>query len=167
MDALDELEQMHEQARAEFARIETTGVAERAGAWAKLHSALKLHEQIEEKFVYDPVIEDIGDTDSRLDAFHAQHEHEAELANQLMDRIADLDPSDEQWLSDIRQLRTTLEQHMATEEEQFWPLIRQTWGPGKLEDAGRAVGLAKGMGEAGGSVAEVLGKAQQALKGRG
>src|SRR4051794_26758739 len=69
MDALDELEQMHEEARAAFAKIETSGSSDRAGAWAKLHAALKLHEQIEEKFVYDPVVEEIGDTDTRLDAF--------------------------------------------------------------------------------------------------
>lgn len=167
MDALDELEQMHEQARAEFARIESAGPAERAGAWGKLHAALMLHEQIEERFVYDPVVEEIGDTDTRLDVFHAQHEQEAHDANQLMDRIGDLDPNDDQWLADLRQLRTTLEQHMATEEQEFWPIIRERWGQDKLDNAGRAVGLAKGMGEAGGSIAEVLGKAEQALKARG
>jgi hypothetical protein len=165
MDALDELEQMHEQARAEFARIESTGTTERAGAWAKLHAALKLHEQIEETFVYDPVVEEIGDTDSRLDAFHAQHEQEAHDANQLMDNIGDLDPNDVQWLADVRQLRMTLEGHMAVEEEQFWPVIRERWGQQKLDDAGRAVGMAKAAGEAGGSIAEAIGKAQQALKG--
>lgn len=165
MDALDELEQMHEQARAEFARIESTGPTERAAAWAKLHAALKLHEQIEERFVYDPVVEEIGDTDTRLDAFHAQHEQEAHDANQLMDRVGDLDPSDGQWLADIRRLRTTLEQHMETEEQEFWPIIRERWGPDRLQEAGRAVGMAKGMGEVGGAAAEVLGKAEQALKG--
>ena len=165
MDALDELEQMHEQARAEFARIESAGTTVRAGAWAKLHAALKLHEQIEERFVYDPVTEQIGDTDTRLNAFHEQHEVEAKAANELMDRIGGMEPADDAWLAEVRQLRTTLEQHMATEEQQFWPLIRETWGEDKLEDAGRAVGMAKAAGEAGGSTADALGQAAQAIKG--
>jgi hemerythrin-like domain-containing protein len=165
MDALDELEQMHEQARAEFSRIASSTVTERAGAWAKLHAALKLHEQIEERFVYDPVVEEIGDTDTRLDAFHAQHEQEAHDANQLMDRIGGLDPTDPQWLADVRALSTALAQHMATEEEQFWPLIRERWSEQRLEESGRSVSIAKAAGEAGGSIAEAIGKAQQALKG--
>lgn len=164
MDALDELEQMHEEARAEFARIETSGTTDRAEAWAKLHAALKLHEQIEETFVYDPVVEEIGDTDTRLDAFHAQHEQEAHDANQMMDRIGDLDVNDTEWLATVQQLRQTLEQHMATEEEQFWPLIRERWSDGRLEEAGRSVGIARAAADAGGSIAEALGRAQQALR---
>ncbi|HJP90160.1 MAG TPA: hemerythrin domain-containing protein [Candidatus Limnocylindrales bacterium] len=165
MDALDELEQMHEEARTEFAKLGTSGATDRAGAWAKLHAALKLHEQIEEKFVYDPVVEEIGDTDTRLDAFHAQHEQEAHDANQLMDRIGELDVNDSEWLATVQQLRQALEQHMAVEEDQFWPLIRETWGEDKLQDAGAKVSAAKAAGEAGGAMAEVLGKADQALKG--
>jgi iron-sulfur cluster repair protein YtfE (RIC family) len=164
MDALDELEQMHEEARAAFAKIETSGGTDRAGAWAKLHAALVLHEQIEERFVYDAVVEDIGDVDTRLDAFHAQHEQEARDANQLMDRIGTLDPNDPAWLATVQQLRQTLEQHMATEEQQFWPLIRETWGEGKLQHAGGKVAAAKAVGDAGGARAEGIGKAAQALK---
>jgi hemerythrin HHE cation binding domain-containing protein len=165
MDALDELEQMHESARADFQKIATASTSDRAGLWAKLHSELKLHEQIEEKFVYDPVTEDIGAGHPQLDRFHEQHETEAAEASRRMDRIGDLDPNDAQWLASLYELQTMLERHMAEEEQQFWPLIRQTWGEDKLNDAGRSVAAAKATGSVGASIAGAMGKAEQALKG--
>jgi iron-sulfur cluster repair protein YtfE (RIC family) len=164
MDALDELEQMHEMARNDFRKIASAGTTDQAGLWAKLHSSLKLHEQIEEKFVYDPVTRDLAGN-QQLDRFHEQHETEASQANQLMDRLGNLEPTDAQWLSTLLELQTMMERHMAEEEGQFWPLIRQTWAPDKLESAGRSVAAAKAAGQVGAAGAQVMGKAEQAIKG--
>jgi iron-sulfur cluster repair protein YtfE (RIC family) len=165
MDALDELEQMDESARAEFAKIASASTAERAGLWAKLHASLKLHERIEEQFVYDQVVKDVGGTDARIDRYHEQHETEARAADEVMTRLGKLEPSDSQWLLELQGLQSMMEQHMAEEENQFWPLIRATWSEDKLQSAGRAVGAAKAAGTAGASIAEALGKAEQTIKG--
>jgi iron-sulfur cluster repair protein YtfE (RIC family) len=165
MDALDQLEQMHVSARADFAKIASAGTTDRAGLWAKLHSELKLHEQIEERFVYDPVVKDVGAGDARIDRYHQQHETEASEADEAMTRLGTLDPAQGEWLTELRSLQSMLERHMEEEEGQFWPLIRETWSEQKLQDAGRAIGAAKAAGTAGASIAEALGKAEQAIKG--
>lgn len=165
MDALDELEQMHETARADFQKISGASTNERAGLWAKLHAELMLHERIEEQFVYDPVVQDLGDQNRQLDQFHQQHETEASQANDMMSALGRLDPASGEWLSQVQDLASMMERHMEEEEQQFWPLIRQTWGEDQLDKAGRGVAAAKAAGSAGASVAEALGKAEQALKG--
>src|SRR5204862_91580 len=111
MDALDELEQMHEMARSDFRKIASAGTTDQAGLWAKLHSSLKLHEQIEEQFVYDPVSQDLAGNE-QLEQFHEQHEMEASQANQLMDQLGNLEPTDSQWLSTLLELQTMMERHM-------------------------------------------------------
>jgi hemerythrin-like domain-containing protein len=165
MDALDELEQMHETARADFQKIASAGTNDRAGLWAKLHSELLLHERIEEQFVYDPVVKDLGDQNQQLDRFHEQHETEASQANDMMAALGRLDPSSSEWLTQIQELASMMERHMEEEEQEFWPLIRETWGEDQLDKAGRGVAAAKTAGSAGASIAEALGKAEQALKG--
>jgi len=164
MDALDELEQMHQSARQAFGQIEGAGPADRAGLWAKLHSELLLHEKIEEQFVYDPVVDELGDTESRIAKFHDLHETEAKQASQIMSGIGGLDPTSDEWLAEVKQLSSLMDGHMRMEENEFWPLIREQWGEKNLQDAGRSVAAAKATGSAGASAAGALGKAEQATK---
>ena len=76
MDALEVLRQMHVEAKETFAKIEQADPGSRGGLWAKLRPELQLHEQIEERFVYDPVAQEAGSTNSQISAFHQQHETE-------------------------------------------------------------------------------------------
>ncbi len=165
MDALDELEQMHQEARQAFAKIAESDGSTRGGLWAKLESELKLHEQIEERFVYDPVTEQIGNTNPSLNQFHEQHEKEAAQANGVMDRLGSFNPADAGWLTDFQQLQSMMQRHMQEEETQFWPLIRETWGQDKLDDAGRAVAASKAAGKVVAGAAQVVGKTESVVKG--
>lgn len=165
MDALDELEQMHQEARQAFAEIAASNGSTRGGLWAKLESELKLHEQIEERFVYDPVTEQIGNSNPRLSQFHEQHEKEAAQANQVMDRLGSVNPADAGWLTDFQQLQSMMERHMQEEETQFWPLIREAWGQDRLDDAGRSVSASKAAGKVGAVAAQAAGTVDSAMKG--
>jgi hemerythrin-like domain-containing protein len=164
MDALEELREMHVEAKATFGKIEQADPVERAGLWAKLRPELELHEQIEERFVYDPVAEDVGESDPVLARWEQQHEDEVGEADAQMARIGELDPRDDAWLDEVMTLRDTLAEHIAEEEGQIWPRIRQAWEQEKLDDAGRAIAAAKLAGKAGATVSEAVGKAAEAIK---
>jgi iron-sulfur cluster repair protein YtfE (RIC family) len=162
MDALDELEQMHQEARAAFEKIVSGAPDDRGPSWAKLKAELKLHEQIEERFVYDPVVEHHADEDTRISRYHEQHETEASQANAMIDGLSSLEPTGDAWLTQIQELQATMERHMQQEEQEFWPLIREIWGEDDLQRAGISVAAAKAAGKAGATVAEALDRAGQA-----
>src|SRR5699024_5045799 len=63
MDAIEILRQMHVEAKSAFDKIEHASPDERGGLWGKLHSELKLHEQVEERWVYDPVSQEVEGRD--------------------------------------------------------------------------------------------------------
>jgi iron-sulfur cluster repair protein YtfE (RIC family) len=153
MDALDELEQMHQSARKAFGQIQSASSADRAGLWAKLHADLLLHEKIEEQFVYDPVVEQLGSQHPKIAQFHDLHETEAKQASEIMSRIGGLDATSDRWLSEVNRLSSLMDGHMRMEETEFWPLIREEWGEQNLQDAAGKVSAAKSSGSVGASTA--------------
>ncbi len=163
MDALEELRQMHVEAKAQFQKIEQAPGPERGDLWAKLQPELELHEQIEEHFVYDPVAREAGQQDEVLARWEAEHEEQVREADAVMKQIDALDPSDHAWLTQVHALRTTLEGHIQHEEDDIWPRIRQAWGQPKLDEAGRAVAAAKTAAKAGAAVKDAVAKGSAAL----
>lgn len=92
MDAFEVLHQMHEEAKSTFQKIEQAPDGDRAGLWAKLRPELTLHEQIEERFIYEPVAKDARGRNPALEAWDQQHNQQVRQAEGLMGRIGDLDP---------------------------------------------------------------------------
>jgi hemerythrin-like domain-containing protein len=164
MDALEELREMHVEAKDTFAQIQSAGPTDRAGLWAKLRPELELHEQIEEKFVYDPVAREAGPTDEVLARWETEHEQQVEEADAVMAQIGELEPSSPAWLAQVTMLKDTLAQHIAHEENDIWPRIRMAWGQEKLDEAGSKIAAAKAAGKAGATVSEAVGKAMEGLK---
>jgi len=164
MDALEILRQMHVEAKEAFEKIHHADVGDRGGLWAKLRPELVLHEQLEERFVYDPASHDVGHSDPMLSGWHDRHHHEVEQAEAMIHRIGDIDSHDGRWLSMVTELQTTLEGHIHTEEVEIWPRIRSMWGSDKLEDAGGKLNAAKMVGGAGAKVSGAVGQAREALK---
>jgi iron-sulfur cluster repair protein YtfE (RIC family) len=162
MDALEELKQMHVEAKAAFEKIEGAGPSERGGLWAKLQPELELHEQIEERFVYDPVAREAGTKDPVLARWGQEHEAQVREADAVMAKIDRLEPQDAGWLESVSALRTTLEGHIAHEEHDIWPRIRTAWGEAKLDDAGRSVAAAKAAAKSGSSVSAAVKKGEEA-----
>ena len=162
MDALEELKQMHVEAKAAFKKIEAAGPGERGGLWAKLRPELELHEQIEERFVYDPAAHDVGATDPILGRWEQEHESQVREADAVMAKISALQPENEPWLEHVHALHTTLEGHIAHEEHDIWPRIRTAWGEQKLDEAGRSIAAAKAAAKAGSSVKAAVAKGDEA-----
>jgi hypothetical protein len=164
MQALEVLRQMHVEAKHTFEQIERADISERVGLWAKLRPELVLHEKIEERFVYDPAVNDVGDRETSLRDWHHRHHEEMGRAEQMIDRIGDMDTHDTQWLTMVTQLRDTLLRHIEEEEQQMWPLIERVWGMDKLEDAGGKVQAAKTAGTIGATVSGAIGGAAATVR---
>lgn len=64
----------------------------------------------------------------------------------------------------MKELHTTLEGHIRTEETQMWPEIRQFWGEEKINQLGGQVQAAKAAGSVGATVSGAAGSAVQAVK---
>jgi Hemerythrin HHE cation binding domain len=166
VDALEELRQMHVEAKARFEKIETSPAAERGALWAELKPQLELHEQIEERFVYDPVAREAGRHDEVLARWEREHEEQVREADEVMRQIGTLDPSDDLWVAMVGTLGTTLQDHIQHEEDDIWPRIREAWGQPKLEEAGRAISAAKAASNAGAAVTDAVAKGGEQLRER-
>jgi iron-sulfur cluster repair protein YtfE (RIC family) len=71
--------------------------------------------------------------------WHQRHHQEVGEAERMIGEIGRLQPREDRWLQMVTQLRSTLEQHIQTEEGQIWPRIQQMWGADKLEHAGEQI----------------------------
>jgi|SwirhisoilCB1_FD_contig_61_5001012_length_506_multi_7_in_0_out_0_1 hypothetical protein len=145
MDAFDVLEPMHKEAKASFQKIFEASPDQRAGLWRKLEPELKLHEQVEERFVYEPVARDLSN-DTMLRDWSHQHHTQVTDAERQIQRIDGANPTDSNWLQMVEQLHGTLAEHIRMEEGDIWPRIRQSWDRSKLEEAGRQIEAAKNAG---------------------
>jgi len=156
MDALEELRQMHVEAKAAFARIESAGANEREGLRQQLQPELELHERIEETFVYDPVAAEAGPSDPVLADWETEHEQQVQEADAVMAQIGELDSGTDAWLVQVTALKNTLAQHIAHEENDIWPRIRTAWGQQKLDQAGQAVAASKTAAKSGSGVDDAV-----------
>jgi len=147
MDAIQFLKQQHEEAKRMFGRIEQAAAGDRGQLWSKLRPKLEAHEQMEERYLYGPVADDAGDTDSVLAEWEQEHSDEVTEAESMIHRINGLNPSDEGWLTHVKELRSALEQHIEQEEGTIWPRIRRVWDAPKLEQAGRQMEAMKGKAD--------------------
>jgi hemerythrin-like domain-containing protein len=143
MDALEILREMHVEAKAGFQKIEQASPDQRGGLWNKLRPELVHHEQIEERFVYDPVAREIGSSDPTLSGWDQRHHGEVGEAEHLIEQLGGMEPRDDRWMQMVVQLRSALERHIQTEESEIWPRIRQVWGADKLEQAAGPMQQAK------------------------
>jgi hypothetical protein len=163
-NALDVLREMHVAAKSAFQDIEGAAPDKRSPLWAKLKLELKLHEQIEERFIYKPMSEDINAPIGALAGWDAQHEAQVSEAESMMNRIDEMEASQPAWLDAVKQLKSTLEQHIEQEETKIRPEIQRQWGEDKLSQRHMAVEAAKVAGQAGATVSGALEKAAQAFR---
>ena len=164
MDALETLRDMHVAAKAAFQKIDSSPADQRGNLWAKLEPELKLHEQIEERFLYGPMTNDLMSPSGALKDWEMHHEADVHNAEQLISRIEALQPSHDDWLRTVGQLRDALEMHIQKEETQVWPEIRKQWGDDKLQAVAPAIEAAKAAAESGATTADAMQKADAAMR---
>jgi len=137
MNAIQFLKNEHEKAKLAFQDIEGASADQRAELWAQLEPELKVHEEMEEVALYRPVAEAVGDRDQTLKEWKEHHHEEVTDAEELIDEIGEIDPTRDEWIDKIKELKETLEHHIQEEERNIWPRIERAWDRSELDRAGQ------------------------------
>jgi hypothetical protein len=90
----------------------------------------------------------------------------------LIDDVGQLDASSDRWLVTLRDLQSSLEQHIDQEEHEIFPKIAVVWDADRRDQVGdqvaaarKAAGAASGVSGAVGQVGEAIKDAAQKVTG--
>jgi hypothetical protein len=143
MDAVQFLLREHEIAKAKFAEIEETPPPLRAELWRRLQPELKVHELIEDTYLYGPLSEDPKAAGTKLAEFEERQDEDVATVEEMMVEANALDPATDEWLAKILEIRDALAAHIAVEEGEILPAIPKVWSQDKLNAAGAQMESAK------------------------
>lgn len=141
MEATQFLEREHLTAKGAFKKIEAVAPQQRGQLWKELAPELKVHEQIEEAYLYGPIARDAQDPDLR--DWNQHHHEEVRQAEAMIEEIDGLEPTEDAWFAKVNELREALEHHIREEEQEIFPKAREAWDQSKLEQAGREMETGK------------------------
>jgi hemerythrin-like domain-containing protein len=136
MDAIQFLKQEHQKAKAAFENVLKAAPEARGQLWAKLEPELEAHEQIEDVCLYEQLSRDAGKLDSKLADWRRTHQKEVDTVHGLIKALGKLDPEGPPWLTKLKAVHASLEDHIREEERDIFPRIRKVWDEKKLEKAG-------------------------------
>ena len=143
MDAVQFLLREHEIAKAKFAEIQETPPPLRAELWRLLQPELKVHELIEDTYLYGPLSEDPKAAGTVLAEFEERQDEDVATVEEMMVEANALDPATDEWLAKILEIRDALAEHIAVEENEILPEIPKVWSQDKLDAAGAQMEAAK------------------------
>jgi hypothetical protein len=130
MNAVQFLKQEHEKAKAEFEKVLKASPTTRGGLWEHLVPELEVHEQIEEACLYEPIARDASGRDAMIAGWRDKHQSEVE-------KVKDLEPESQEWLTKVNEVHTSLRTHIQEEEGTIFPRLPGVWDAARLERAGR------------------------------
>ena len=136
MNAIQLLRNMHTDTKLRFKIIlgtEDPRVADQR--WRVLQPVLKLHEEIEDTFVYLPLRQDM-DPGTPLGDWAVQHDTDVDYVEQLIQASRDLEPATPEWRMCVARVMDALSKHVMDEEGQIFGRIEQVWDAHRLEEAG-------------------------------
>ena len=136
MQAIKLLRGMHAETKVQFKIILGTDDPQLANqAWQALQPVLKLHEEIEDRFLYQPLQEETL-PGTPLGDWAVQHDADVELVEQLILASGDLAPGAPEWRMCLAEVMDALSKHVMDEEGQIFGRIEQVWDVARLENAG-------------------------------
>ena len=125
----------HEKVERIFTEIEEADSPNvRQGLVSQLFAELTRHTTIEEEVLYPYVRQNLDDGAALID--HAEEEHWE--AKDLLEQVATLDPSSDQFMDTFKRLKTAVSQHVKEEEGELFP---------KMDDAFDNAALARLRGQ--------------------
>lgn len=143
LDAVEFLLREHELAKATFAEIAQTPPPLRAELWRTLQPVLKVHELIEDTYLYGPLAQDPKAAGTRLATFEEHQDQDVAEVEQLMREANLLDPAGDAWLAKILEIQDALAAHITEEETEILPQIPKVWPQERLDAAGAQMQAAK------------------------
>jgi len=136
VNAIQFLKQEHQKAKAAFDKVLQASTQQRGGLWQELAPELKLHEEIEDTCLYQPLARDAASKDKELAEWRQRHQAEVEKVGGLLAAIHGLRPEESAWLGKVKEVHAALEQHIQEEEGTIFPKISKVWDENRLERAG-------------------------------
>lgn len=133
MNLFEMLHKDHEQVRALFSQLENTADADINGRdhiFAALYRELDIHSQAEEKYFYSLLK---GEAETRELVLESLDEHKD--VKKMLDELESMDKGSAEWIAGLHACREAVEQHVAEEENELFPLARKALG----EDAAAGV----------------------------
>jgi uncharacterized integral membrane protein len=135
-NAIEFLKQEHQRAKAAFDKVLRASPQQRGGLWQELAPELKLHEEIEDACLYEPLSRDAALSDRELAGWRKRHQEEALEVGNLLEVIRYLRPEEAAWLGKVKEVHMSLERHIREEEGTIFPRISKACDENRLERAG-------------------------------
>lgn len=133
---LNKIHQDHEKVSGLFEKIQqTTDGAEktRSDMCEKLVQEIAAHAQFEEEVFYPFLRDNKSDSDKMID--HALEEH-AEVKD-MLHRLQGIDVTSEEFMELIEELKSSIEEHVAEEEDEIFEIARQCIGEDDSQEMAR------------------------------
>lgn len=139
MNAIEFLKEEHANANEKFQEIEHAGMDTRGDLWKELKSELKVHEHIEDEFLFGPLSKDPKANGTPVAQFQARQDKDVAELEKAIAALDAIEPSKAEWLTQLKAIHTTLAGHIKVEETEILPGIAKIWDAPKLEQAGTAM----------------------------
>lgn len=134
MDAIKLLKEDHDRMKKLLKQAEESGMEDaqkRRQLFAFIRRELKMHEQLEETLLYPALKEQQETRELAMEGFH---EHAA--ADLMLDKLAGIEASDENWRPQAKVFKELLEHHMEEEEGEMFKQAKKVLGKDRLEQMG-------------------------------
>jgi hemerythrin superfamily protein len=140
MNALDLLTEDHQKVRQLFQQVQQIrDNDEKKELFDQIDTELAVHAEIEETIFY-PALEEHDQLKDMVRESREEHEQ----VEQLLLEIEDLATEDTDFTSQMAELEETVEHHVAEEEEEIFPKVREIFDEAALEQLGKELASAKG-----------------------
>jgi hemerythrin superfamily protein len=140
MNALDLLTRDHQKVKQLFEQAQQIqDNQQKKEMFDKIDMELAIHADIEETIFY-PALEEHDELKEMVREARQEHED----VEQLLLEIEDLATEDTDFSSQLRELKETVEYHVAEEEGEMFPKIREIFDDGTLQRLGKKLESAKG-----------------------
>ena len=143
MDAVQFLLEEHQKVKQRFAAIEQAAPQQRLELWRALEPELKIHEEIEDTYLYGPLSKDPAAQGTKLAGFEDHQDRDVAALQVKIEQLHQTDPMDDKWLERLRGIRDALMDHVKEEETEILPKVGDVWSREKVQMAGQQMAAAK------------------------
>jgi hemerythrin superfamily protein len=140
MDALELLKQDHQAVKGLFDQIDDAEDGkQRKKLFDQIDTQLNIHAHIEETVFY-PEMQKIDELKDMVEEALEEHQE----VKTLLEEIEGLDPDGDQFSASLEELMENVEHHVAEEEDEMFPKVRERCDQATLDRLGDQLESAKG-----------------------
>jgi iron-sulfur cluster repair protein YtfE (RIC family) len=122
----------HNKVKELLEEIQSASEETRQKLFSELKQELEIHTTFEEQVFYPQAREKTG-MDEAIEEALDEHDE----AKQLLEALADMEPTSEEWMETIDELRDALSHHIKEEEQELFPAARKKVDSTEADKMGR------------------------------